>query len=207
PGKLNQLPYPAFLGEPPHYRANSTDIPLNFYALGALWTLLDREVSFVLAANGQWLDLATAAAQWLALRTGATVVEPSMADFAFFCASSSNGLLTALNVGTLLEPESSATAIYCVEQLVAESREQPEVRDDNSGHYVALTGPGIQAECVMRVVGLAEGEVALIQATRQNYPLGIDIYLVDTMGRCVALPRTTKVRLLQVVANPALNEG
>jgi alpha-D-ribose 1-methylphosphonate 5-triphosphate synthase subunit PhnH len=51
PGKINKLAYPTFGNAP----AESKLLP-NMYALGALATLLDSEVSFVLAEQGQWLD-------------------------------------------------------------------------------------------------------------------------------------------------------
>lgn len=190
PGKLNQLEYPTFLGDPPCYLSNATAIPLNFYALGALWTLLDREVSFVLAANGRWLDHNASTAQWLALRSGAGAAVPDAANFAFFCDGSSNGLLLELNRGSLLEPESSATAIYCVERLTMLGRFEETMT-------LELTGPGIQERRAVSVAGLDRGEIELIQATRRNYPLGIDIYLVDMVGQCVGLPRTTKIHPFQ----------
>ena len=195
PGKVNRLAYPTFFGEPPCYRlqGTSSDIPLNLYALGALWTLLDREVSFVLAVNGEPLGHNTSTTQWLTLRSGARVAAPNAADFAFFCDGRSGGLLTELNRGSLLEPESSATAIYCVERLIeAEQR---------SGLTLALAGPGIQKKRVISVIGLDEGEVELIGATQRNYPLGIDIYLIDRSGLCVGLPRTTNVLRLQPIAD------
>ena len=190
PGKLNQLAYPSFLGEPPRYRTSldATAVPLNLYALGALLTLLDREVSFVMTANGRWLDSDAPAVQWLALRSGSSVTAPGSAGFAFFCCGASNGLLAELHVGTLLEPESSATAIYCVERLAEVGRPYIE-----GSMILELTGPGIQKSQALSVLGLDKAEIELIRATRRNYPLGIDIYLVDAAGRCAGLPRTTRL--------------
>ena len=223
PGKVNRLEHPSFLGEPPRYRASSdtTAIPLNLYALGALLTLLDREVSFVMAADGRWLDSNAPAVQWLALRSGAGVTVPGSADFAFFCFGASNGLLAELHVGTLLEPESSATTIYCVECLgelgppyLEDKFDEPERPLGSPLHVGAgfppalsvstdtlmeetmileLAGPGIQKSQGISVLGLDKGEIELIRATRRNYPLGIDIYLVDAEGRCAGLPRTTRL--------------
>ena len=223
PGKINQLGYPSFLGEPPRYRASSDTaaVLLNLYALGALLTLLDREVSFAMAANGRWLDANAPAVQWLALRSGAGVTVPVSADFAFFCYGASNGLLAELHVGTLLEPESSATAIYCVECLAEVGQVYREDESDETGRpqgsslhvgaelapalsvstgsltegtmILELAGPGIQKSRAISVLGLDKGEIELIRATRRNYPLGIDIYLVDAAGRCAGLPRTTRL--------------
>jgi alpha-D-ribose 1-methylphosphonate 5-triphosphate synthase subunit PhnH len=119
PGKLNQLAYPTSLEMPPDFylSSNSEPVSLNFYALAALATLLDGETSFVMAAGGQWLDQDAPAVRWLALMSGSIAVTANIADFAFFFDGNSGGLLRELNPGSLLEPELSATAIYCVECL------------------------------------------------------------------------------------------
>jgi alpha-D-ribose 1-methylphosphonate 5-triphosphate synthase subunit PhnH len=232
PGKLNQLEYPTFLGEPPCYYSDTpaTEVPLNFYALGALSTLLDGETHFILAANGRWLDQTTPAVQWLALRTGANVAIPGAADFALFCDGKSDGLLSELSPGTLLEPETSTTAFYCVEQLTADNG-GVSVADARKSIQLKLTGPGIQEARTVGVPGMEQQEIELIQATRRlQYPktdrrkeerhvtlsippdmeeysrttpksssdfvLGIDIYFVDNTGRCLGLPRTTRITVI-----------
>lgn len=189
PGKINSLAYPAFLGEPPTYGTSGLDRGANLYALGALLTLLDSEVSFAVAADGRWLAPTTPVAQWLALRSGAGVVAPFEAAFALFCDGRSDGLLTELNVGDLLQPENSATALYCVENLAVASSGEP-----SSGELrLALAGPGIADTNYLAVEGLASAEIELVSRTRQNYPLGLDIYLIDRAGHCVGLPRTTRI--------------
>lgn len=42
--------------------------PVNFYAQGALLTLLDGEVGFMVAANEQWQPANSSVVQWLALK-------------------------------------------------------------------------------------------------------------------------------------------
>ncbi|GCE48967.1 alpha-D-ribose 1-methylphosphonate 5-triphosphate synthase subunit PhnH [Thermosporothrix hazakensis] len=185
PGKLTQLPYPHHLGEPP--RTPSSTIA-NFYALGALLTLLDREVSFAVAEHGVWQSRDTEIVQWLALRSGASLAEPSDAHFVLFCDGSSDSQLLQLNEGTLLEPEESATAIYCVTALDTEIP---------GPIMLELSGPGIETTHTVSITGLDRLEIAHIVATRQRYPLGVDIYLIDENGRCLGLPRTTRLRLLE----------
>jgi len=60
-----------------------------------------------------------------------------------------------------------------------------------------LTGPGIEVTDTIDVVGLHREEVARIQLARQSYPLGVDLYLVDSTGHCVGLPRTTSIQLME----------
>jgi alpha-D-ribose 1-methylphosphonate 5-triphosphate synthase subunit PhnH len=197
PGKINHLEYPHFLGEPPCYyaQASATDVPVNLYALGAVLTLLDREVTFAVAASGQWLPHAVPIVQWLTLRSGSTCVTPEAAMFAFFCEGKSAGLVTQLNRGTLLEPESSTTAFYCVERLL----EQADALSDEDAPWVALelTGPGIELTHTLSVEGMDRAEIAQINVARRSYPLGIDVCLIDAVGRCVGLPRTTRIRIMR----------
>jgi alpha-D-ribose 1-methylphosphonate 5-triphosphate synthase subunit PhnH len=195
PGKINQLENPHFLGEAPSYFSQTTasDTLINMYALGALLTLLDRETPFSMAADGQWFPRTDSAVRWTMLRSGSNAVNAEQAAFAFVCDSGNGALLAQLNVGTLLEPELSATALYCVEQL-ASREDAAEKRED--GITLELRGPGIQELRTANVVGLSESDIKAILLARQNYPLGIDVYLVDGAGRCLGLPRTTRIRVL-----------
>lgn len=194
PGKINQLVYPHFVGEPPcyHVQASATAISVNLYALGALLTLLDKEVTFAVSADGQWLSHATPLVQWLLLKCGSSLSMPESAMFAFFCQGSSSGLVTQLNRGTLIEPESSTTAFYCVERLTAWTAELEENPDQVT---LELTGPGIENTQRVCVLGMESSEIRLLHVVRQGYPLGIDVYLVDDLGYCVGLPRTTNIHL------------
>jgi alpha-D-ribose 1-methylphosphonate 5-triphosphate synthase subunit PhnH len=195
PGKINQLENPHFLGKAPSYFSQTTasDTLINMYALGALLALLDRETTFIMAADGQWLPRTDSAVQWTMLRSGSNAVNAERAAFAFFCDGGNGELLAQLSVGTLLEPELSATAIYCVEQL-ASGEDAAEKQEDSI--TLELRGPGIQELRTASVVGLSESDIEAILFARQNYPLGIDVYLVDGAGRCLGLPRTTRIRVL-----------
>ncbi len=201
PGKINLLEYPHFVGEPPSCRvetigqgqAQLLHIPAKLYALGAMLTLLDREVTFAVASDGQWLSHTSPIVQWLVLRSGSILATPESTMFAFFCQGKSGGLITQLSKGTLLEPESATTVFYCVGRLVEENDWLEESLDWVT---LELTGPGIEHMHRVSVIGLDRSEITLINLTRQGYPLGIDVYLIDYLGRCVALPRTTRIRMV-----------
>ncbi len=195
PGKIKQLAYLHWLGEIPSYQvqAGATAGKINAYALGTLLTLLDRETSFILAAREQWLAPTEPIMQWMVLRSGANIAPPDQAAFALFCDQSGSELITQLNRGTLLEPECSATAIYCIEQLTqgGEETERPE-----QGMRLELRGPGIEKRHIVDVLGLSDTHLQSIIAARRGYPLGTDVYLVDDTGRCIGLPRTTRIRVI-----------
>ncbi|MBA2287245.1 MAG: phosphonate C-P lyase system protein PhnH [Ktedonobacteraceae bacterium] len=195
PGTLNQLTYPTFLGEPPVYYADSGSVPLNLYALGAFSTLLDGETSFMLVANGRCFEQDALPVQWLTLRSGARGAAPEAADFVFFSDGKSGGLLPELRMGTFLEPESSATVFYCVEHLVEARSARDSISMSSQPVSLRLSGPGIQEQRTVNVAGLAREEIGLIQGSRKSYPQGIDIYLVDSAGLCLGLPRTTRIHV------------
>src|SRR5262249_1893362 len=139
----------------------------NMYALGALLTLLDREVTFAIATGGCWLSQEDQLAQWLALRSGSRLAEPAAATFALFCDGQNAGLLTQLHAGTLLEPELSATALFCVEKLAEPQTE--ESSNQTTDVLLEVAGPGIEHTRRLIVQGLERAEAEDIMNTRR-YP-------------------------------------
>ncbi len=196
PGKINILEYPRFLSEPPFYTSPRGPVPFNVYALAAMMTLLDKEVTFAIAASGVWLTQQDTAMQWISVRSGANAASPEQATFALFCDGTSNGLLSQLHMGTLAEPEMSATAFYSVEQISFPLHELSDEERSESWLRLELEGPGIKDVCDIQVAGLERAEVQRIANARQGYPLGVDVYLIDAIGRCVGLPRTTSIKEL-----------
>jgi alpha-D-ribose 1-methylphosphonate 5-triphosphate synthase subunit PhnH len=181
PGTRVQLEGPSFLGETPA----SQGVTVNWFALGALYTLLDAEVTFLLAGEGRWLAQEDPLSAFVSMRTGASVTSPVAAQFVCALDDDVAPLLLELNRGTLLEPESSATVLLCVERL-------SETAFIGAGE-LALTGPGIANQRSLFVSGLRDETLAQIAAARRDYPLGLDYFLVDAEGGCSGLPRTTRI--------------
>jgi alpha-D-ribose 1-methylphosphonate 5-triphosphate synthase subunit PhnH len=158
---------------------------INWFALGALYTLLDAEVTFLLAAKGRWLEREHALSAFISMQTGASVATPPAAQFACALDDDIALLLPELNQGTLLEPEASASVLLCVERLAETAF--PRARE------LALTGPGIASRRNLFVSGLRDEALRWIGAARQDYPLGLDYFLLDAEGGCVGVPRTTRI--------------
>jgi alpha-D-ribose 1-methylphosphonate 5-triphosphate synthase subunit PhnH len=194
PGKINQLHSSQFLAtiSPYNVPAASGEQHVNVYALGALLTLLDRETSFIIGANAQWLPQENAIVRWTLLRSSTNYAAPVEAAFALLCDSASGALIKHLHMGTLLEPELSATVFYCVEQLAVTGEQE-----QANGITLELRGPGIEERQQIVVSGPQRADWDSILSVRRNYPLGIDIYLIDRAGRCVGLPRTTKIGFVE----------
>lgn len=107
------------------------------------------------------------------------------ADVLVIRGGDSGGRLRAARRGTRLDPQDGATAVY----EVAAVGEGPLA--------LRLAGPGVPPEGrTVRVHGLGRDELAAIQDTRVDYPMGVDVLLLDRRGRCVGLPRSTAVETL-----------
>jgi alpha-D-ribose 1-methylphosphonate 5-triphosphate synthase subunit PhnH len=81
--------------------------------------------------------------------------------------------------GTLEEPWRGATLILEVSRL-------------SEGGEVLLEGPGIASRSALGVEGLETGWLSLRAERCAEYPLGLDLILVDRDGRLAALPRTCR---------------
>ena len=85
-------------------------------------------------------------------------------------------------LGTLPEPEKSATLILVVKHL------------SQGNHRLRLSGPGIQQTTTLPIDGLAAEWLQRREEWVSGFPLGVDLILVDDY-QLAALPRTTKVEV------------
>lgn len=145
--------------------------PLNAAAAAALLTLADAETPV-------WSDAGAGVAEWLGFHAGCAFT-PRIGEARFVLATGAAPALAALDPGTEEEPQASATLIVQVEALVA-------------GEGWRLTGPGIETEHRLRVVGLAADFLAQWQAQRARFPRGVDV-LLCAGERIAALPRSVTI--------------
>ena len=141
-------------------------------------TLLDQEVTFTVLDDD---ELSTAVRQ----KTDARPVEVAEADFVFVVSGSSGGQIADAQRGTHMYPDTGATILYQVEHLAEQSSEST----------IDLTGPGIADVNSPLIQGLDIGDLELLGMINQDYPLGIDIILLDRDNRVMALPRSTQVTI------------
>jgi alpha-D-ribose 1-methylphosphonate 5-triphosphate synthase subunit PhnH len=145
---------------------------------GMALTLLDAETTFCL-----WPHAAPKEQDLLAHLTYGRPQPPESAQFHFVPAG--GDVLEAARsapVGTLVEPHRGATLIL----------EAKEISDDGPWR---LEGPGIRSSARLGVSGIDAAFLPLRADRCSEYPLGIDVFLVDAAGRVAALPRTTRVRV------------
>jgi alpha-D-ribose 1-methylphosphonate 5-triphosphate synthase subunit PhnH len=89
----------------------------------------------------------------------------------------------APRLGTLENPERSATLILCVAQLS---------EDTDHAQPIHLEGPGIEGRRRLAVTGLDPAWLSARADWVADFPLGLDCLLVDPQ-RAVFLPRTTQI--------------
>ncbi|WP_166172584.1 phosphonate C-P lyase system protein PhnH [Rubrobacter tropicus] len=140
-------------------------------------TLLDHEVT--LCALGDRAE----EAERISGLTGSRIVPVNEADFVLVSTGSGAGV-SSLKRGTLERPETGATAIFAVRRL------------SNTGTLtLKLSGPGIRGGRSLGAEGLSAEVAEAIRESRQGYPLGVDVYLVDEAGQVAGLPRSTSLEV------------
>ncbi len=146
--------------------------------------LLDAEVSFhVVSEKGAEI------ASQLAELTLSKQINVQEADYIFITrgvqSEQVKDVIQQVKVGTLTNPQASATVILETSQL-----------SNDSSLY--LTGPGIKSTHTLFVEG-ADAWLEARASVNKEYPLGIDMICVDEAANIACLPRTTKISTLEMV--------
>jgi alpha-D-ribose 1-methylphosphonate 5-triphosphate synthase subunit PhnH len=144
--------------------------PLVPAAAAVLLTLAD-------AVTPVWTDAGADVASWLAFHAGCPLAA-SPRDATFVLACGAPPPLDTLAQGTDEEPHRSATLIAQVAGL------------ETGSDGWRLSGPGIETERRLRILGLPDGFAGQWTTNRALFPRGVDV--VFCAGReLAALPRTT----------------
>jgi alpha-D-ribose 1-methylphosphonate 5-triphosphate synthase subunit PhnH len=130
-----------------------------------------------------WLDGAASrpeVREWLRFHCGVPLVDrPRQASFALVADPLDMPALTDFDAGTPEHPNRSATVVIQVQALLG-------------GTGRRLSGPGIEREDRLDVVGVPHAFWTWLDANHALFPRGVDV--VASAGRVIAaLPRTTRV--------------
>ncbi|MDR3588392.1 MAG: phosphonate C-P lyase system protein PhnH [Negativicutes bacterium] len=167
PGKL--CPLPELDLHPP--------AGLGACAAGIAFTLLDSETSFaVLPDRDDWQE-------YLRLNTGSAARPVSAAEFIVADGRHDLPQISEMNRGSLLSPEEGSTLILLIDRLTG----------DAPGVCLTLRGPGVKDSTAMAAQGLAPANLERILRLNEEFPLGVDLFLVDTCGNLAAVPRSSSV--------------
>lgn len=157
-------------------------------------TLLDAEATFAVWAPPP-ADVERARA--LRSRTNARSSGPAAAAFHFVLGVDPSAALDAASVGTLENPHLGATLLLEVDLLAAATEAAPAA----GARRFALRGPGIADTTTIDVAATFDWWSP--RAARvAEFPMGVDLLLVDRSDRLAALPRTTRIELDPGAAGP-----
>lgn len=143
-----------------------------------LQVLLDGEVGLcVLEEEGTSFEE-------IAIRTNCKKASIEDADFLLLPLAhldQAKDLFHKVKKGTLINPHTSASLFIEVEKLQEEKD-------------LLLTGPGIKEK---RALSIQPAPFWLESRNEvvKDFPLGVDVFLIDQESRLVALPRTTKIKV------------
>lgn len=147
-------------------------------------TMLDQEVTFkVLSEKEETISMV------IYQLTNAKPAQLEQADYIFVLHDAEVGALEkAIHMakkGTLYNPHLSASIIA-------------ETKSVSSGEEFLLKGPGIQ-ESIVIATDLPRGWANNRAAKNKEYPLGIDLFLIDSDQQLLAIPRTAQMTEKQVM--------
>lgn len=159
--------------------ASSEGLPATF--ITAL-TLLDREASFALVGeHTKELE------EQIAAYTMAVQERLSAADYVFITKQATKeqivNVFREVKIGTLVNPQQSVTIIL-----------ESEFSDEGE---LTLEGPGIKTTAELSIANskdwLEERQIA-----NKEFPLGVDMILVNDQSNIVCIPRTTVIKIREV---------
>ena len=126
-----------------------------------------------------------AARRYIEINTKSQFRNLQQADFILCLDPSLNGRFPELKKGTLAHPDKGATVFYMPDNLAG----SPNAKTME----LKLAGPGIKGIQTVYVSGLDPGEPEHWAQHKNDYPMGIDIYLVDRSGNVIGIPRSVKI--------------
>lgn len=121
--------------------------------------------------------------------TGARLAAPNVATFVV-CLDGDPSVPSRVRIGSELAPEAGVKMAVQVENFAA-------------GAPINITGPGI-AEAFITTVGLDRAFLKALR-NRNQPPAGIDTWVFDRHHRVLALPRSTRIGVVDDVAREGVN--
>ncbi|TGA96034.1 phosphonate C-P lyase system protein PhnH [Sporolactobacillus shoreae] len=175
PGKINSVLQ--------YIQKIDADLPCSPRVFMMAATLLDREVTFHLLSQKK-----EDAVRFIEWRMRSRQGEMNQADYLFIDLRVDpveiDEMMDVIRVGTLQNPDQSATLILCVDDLSDQADLPLALR---------LRGPGIQEKKELSIAGMDPEWFRKRRQINEEYPIGCDFILISATGKMAALPRTTLV--------------
>lgn len=114
--------------------------------------------------------------------TGAPLAQPEQARFALALSEPTARSLEKVSTATANDPHTACVVIQGVEKL-----------GPDAGATLILSGPGVDGQRYLGVLGLSSEYFAIRNRMCAHFPAGIDLLLVTEDGDVAAIPRSTTV--------------
>jgi alpha-D-ribose 1-methylphosphonate 5-triphosphate synthase subunit PhnH len=153
--------------------------PVTIHKASAIiaFSLLNADVSFAVINDDQKITEA-----YIKLNTNATVATIDKADYIFINGNNSGDFLWDVKQGNLSYPEDSATVIIDVATI--------HLSPNKNSVALICKGPGVATENIVYISGLEITLLEKVKELNQEYPLGIDVMIVDVNNCLIGLPRS-----------------
>ncbi|MGS5517294.1 phosphonate C-P lyase system protein PhnH [Clostridioides difficile] len=154
------------------------NIKLSNGAIGIAITLLDQEVTFYVENHTQE-DIKNIRAL-----TMSNQADYKRSDYIFLDTNSEIDILE-VRIGSFEYPDESATIIHQVNDLSI----------DYQTKYIKLdlSGPGIKSKNSLYLHGIKKEFLERLSTINKDYPIGVDLILVDKKGELAFIPRSSKL--------------
>ncbi|MEW5818020.1 MAG: phosphonate C-P lyase system protein PhnH [Spirochaetota bacterium] len=127
---------------------------------------------------------------FIARKTGAIPASVEEADFVVLFEGDQEKLLRAKR-GKLEYPDEGATVIYSIDAL-----DPLTPNPENNLLKIRLQGPGIEHNCCLTMTGIQSEAISCLRKVNQDFPLGVDVLLVDSRGFIAGVPRSANITIL-----------
>lgn len=156
----------------------------NSFILSIALTLLDIETTFYLkSSKSEYLI------NYIEVNTSSKFTDLEKSDYIFLLESQIINDFKKIKSGTLTDPDKSATIFYLINSLSYNLNLDKKQR-------IKLTGPGIKDSVAFDISDISITEIENWIMSRIDYPLGVDIFLIDFNGNIVAIPRSSKIEII-----------
>ena len=141
------------------------------------FALLNGDVTFYAKDDG--------VVSYLTVNTTSQMASADVADFIFVKGDLRSPAVLAAKVGSLRYPEEGATVVVDVNTVTDEVCDR--------ALAVTLSGPGVATQKTVYVRGIDVAILSDFVSQNAEFPMGIDMILVDRDGAITCVPRTAKV--------------
>jgi alpha-D-ribose 1-methylphosphonate 5-triphosphate synthase subunit PhnH len=186
PGQLYELPRVGFVFGSARTRSSAFN---QFQSLGAIVaTLLDHEVTFCMLGQE---DAVRELSIQITDLTSSHSAGCEHANYVISLQAPDASLVSQLNPGNLLYPDTSTTLICLVSDLASRAPDQ------HNGTLLALEGPGVAEKQTVWVADTNATFFNALSMVNARYPLGVDVLWITPSGRVAGLPRSTQITILE----------